>query len=99
MKIIFKGYVNSTLHLGVFYEDKLVAVMSFIQEAQNWSLSRFASDNWCVCSGIGGKLFQYFLKNYEYDTIKSFADKRWTCDEKDNIYCKLGFKLVGTSSL
>ena len=91
-----QGYVNSTLHLGAFNEDTLVGVMSFIQEGRNWNLSRFASDNVSICSGIGGKLFQYFLKNYEYDTIKSFADKRWTCDEKDNIYCKLGFKLVGS---
>ena len=90
-----QGFAKSTLHIGAFYEDRLVGVMSFSNHpGNNWELTRFASDNNYICCGIGGKLFKYFTRNYEYNEIKSFADRRWTVDEKNNIYTKLGFKFV-----
>lgn len=90
-----QGFAKSTIHIGAFYNNKLVAVMSFLnQPGNNWELTRFASDNNCICSGIGGKLFKYFTRNYEYNEIKSFADRRWTIDEKNNIYTKLGFEFI-----
>lgn len=92
-----QGYVPSTLYLGAFYEGKMVAVMSFKKETNDslkWELTRFASENNRICSGIGGKLFKHFINNFEHSEIKSFADKRWTYT-KDNIYSKLGFECVG----
>lgn len=92
-----QSYVASTLYLGAYYNSKLVGVMSFLKEDKNssWNLTRFATDNKYVCCGIGGKLFKYFTNHYEFNTIKSFADRRWTYDECNNIYTKLGFKLEG----
>lgn len=88
-----QGFVNSSIYLGAYYNDSLVAVMSFIKEPNdNWNLSRFASDNKYVCCGIGGKLFKYFTRNYTFNTVKSFADKRWTFDTKKNIYLELNFR-------
>ena len=88
-----QGFVNSSIYLGAYYNDSLVAVMSFIKEPNdNWNLARFASDNKYVCCGIGGKLFKYFTRNYVFNVVKSFADKRWTYDTKKNIYLDLGFK-------
>ena len=88
-----QGFVNSSIYLGAYYDDSLVAVMSFIKEPNdNWNLARFASDNKYVCCGIGGKLFKYFTRNYVFNVVKSFADKRWTYDAKKNIYLDLGFK-------
>ena len=88
-----QGFVNSSIYLGAYYNNSLVAVMSFIKETNNnWNLTRFASDNNYVCCGIGGKLFKYFTRNYDFNTVKSFADKRWTYDTKKNIYLDLGFK-------
>ena len=67
--------------------------MSFIKEPNNnWNLARFASDNKHICCGIGGKLFKYFTRNYTFNTVKSFADKRWTFDTKKNIYLELNFR-------
>jgi len=91
-----QGYVKSTMHLGAFYNNKLVAVMSFnnIQKGgDKWELTRFASDITKLCCGIGGKLFKYFVEKYNPSYIKSFADRRWTMDEKCNLYTKLGFNL------
>ena len=91
-----QGYVRSTVYLGALYENKLIAVMTFKQENKNspkWELTRFASDYHYICQGVGGKLFNWFVKFYNPTEIKSFADRRWTLDKEDNLYVKLGFKL------
>ena len=87
-----QGFVNSTLFLGAFYNENLVGVMSFTKQADNnWELTRLATDIKYNCCGVGGKLFNYFIKNYDFNEIKSFADRRWTLDENNNVYTKLGF--------
>ena len=97
-KFHIQGYVSSTIHYGAFYEDKLIAVMSFKINAKgsnDWELTRFASDYNYICCGVGGRLFKHFIKKYNPDSIKSFADRRWTINEDNNIYCQLGFKFDG----
>ena len=78
-KFHIQGFVKSTVFIGAFYKEELVGVMSFLnQQDNNWELTRFASNINYICCGVGGKLFSYFLKHYEYNKIKSFADRRWT---------------------
>lgn len=90
-----QGYTNSTIKLGSYYQGILIGVMCFSKTGikDEWVLNRFATDNKYICQGVGGKLFKYFIKFYKPCKIKSFADRRWTLSE-DNIYAKLGFKLV-----
>ncbi len=89
-----QGYGKSTLFLGAFHDNLLVAVMGFLKEKEgHWNLTRFATDITKICCGFGGKLFKFFIKNYNPEYIKSFADKRWTLNEDDNLYTKLGFEL------
>ena len=91
-----QGYTNSTVHIGCFYNEELVGVMSFrreIKDKDNWELTRFATDINYNCPGVGGKLFKHFIKQYSPNTVKSFADRRWTNDCNCNLYIKLGFKL------
>lgn len=88
-----QGFAGSKVYLGAYYENMLVAVMTFKQEnTGNWELTRFASDYNYICQGVGGKLFKYFIRNYNPAEVKSFADRRWTVDEDNNIYIKLGFR-------
>lgn len=92
-----QGYSRSTVHLGAVCGDELIAVMSFKKETKEclkWELTRFASHNNYICQGVGGKLFKYFIKNYKAQEVKSFADRRWTLNEEDNLYTKLGFELT-----
>lgn len=92
-----QGYARSTVYLGALYENNLIAVMTFKQEFKNsskWELTRFASDYHFICQGVGGKIFNWFIKNYNPSEIKSFADRRWTLDKENNLYVKLGFKLT-----
>ena len=90
-----QGYDPSTVHYGAYYNDELIAVMSFLRSKKNcndWELTRFASNFNYICQGVGGKLFKHFVKEYKPDTVKSFADRRWTVDEENNLYIQLGFK-------
>ena len=72
--------------------------MAFKEDSKSnctWELTRFASDYDYICQGVGGKLFKYFVDKYNPEKIKSFADRRWTVDECNNVYVKLGFKFDG----
>ena len=93
-KYHIQGFVSSTVYLGCYYNNELIAVMTFKQEKNktHWELTRFASDYHYICQGIGGKLFKYFIKNYNPEEIKSFADRRWTINEENNVYIQLGFE-------
>ena len=94
-----QGSVGSTVFLGAFYDDELIAVMSFTNDGNDcWNLTRFATDSSKRCVGVGGKLFKFFLREYNPKYVKSFADRRWTLSEENNLYTNIGFKLVGTLS-
>ena len=95
-KYHIQGFSSSSVYYGAYYKDKLIAVMSFKTENNGkWELTRFASDYNYICCGIGGKLFKHFVKEHNPLSVKSFADRRWTVDEENNIYCQLGFKFEG----
>ena len=88
-----QGFANSTIHIGAYYENILIGVMSFTKNGEEWNLVRFATDSRYICQGIGGKLFSYFIENYNPTIVKSFADRRWTLNPSDNLYTHLGFEL------
>ena len=91
-----QGICGGSIHLGCYYNDELVGVMTFKRErkvSDKWELTRFATDITKHCIGVGGKLFKYFIRNYNPSEVKSFADRRWTLDKDNNLYTKLGFKL------
>ena len=92
-----QGHQKATLYLGAKFNDELVGVMTFVKIKNNeWELNRFASNKKYICQGIGGKLFSFFVKNYNPKIVKSFADRRWTTNCHNNLYTKLGFKLEKT---
>lgn len=90
-----QGFVSSTQYYGAFYQDKLIGVMSFKinkRGSNDWELTRFATNYNYVCQGVGGKLFKHFIRIVNPDSVKSFADRRWTINEDNNLYKQLGFK-------
>lgn len=95
-KYHIQGFYKSSVYLGGFYKNKLIAVMSFKNgniKNSSWDLTRFATDYDYIYQGVGGKLFSYFVKNYNPEEIISFADRRWTLNPDNNLYTKLGFSL------
>jgi hypothetical protein len=95
-----QGKDQSLIKLGAFYENELVAVMTFshgnatrgtlTKDLLYWELSRFVVDMKSHIPGIGGKLFHYFKNNFEWNKIISYCDLRYF---DGGIYNKLGFKL------
>tara|TARA_R110000868_G_scaffold147811_1_gene369428 strand:+ start:90 stop:422 length:333 start_codon:yes stop_codon:yes gene_type:complete len=43
---------------------------------------------------LAGKLIKRFINDYNPKNIISFGDRRWVMDGDNNMYTKLGFKLV-----
>jgi hypothetical protein len=99
-----QGDANSKIRLGAFYKDKLVSVMTFSKlsiakgskaEKGVWELNRFCSHIDYKVVGIASKLLSYFTKNYSWNRIISYADRRWS---NGDLYYKLGFQLLRKSS-
>jgi len=93
-----QGNINSKIKIGLFFNDKLVSLMTFgksrrsINKTGEWELLRFC--NILNTNVIGGasKLLNYFINNYKDNKLISFADKSLS---NGNLYYKLGFKLDG----
>ena len=57
---------------------------------QSWELNRFCSlVNYNVVGGAS-RLFKWFIKNYNPETVISFSDRRWS--NNNTVYEKIGFK-------
>ena len=95
-----QGSTNAHKHIGMFYNDELVAVMTFskhrgcmgrsgVHDANEWELSRFCSKlNTRVVGGCG-KMLAYFISKYNPCVIYSFSSH----DISDgNLYKSLGFE-------
>ena len=96
-----QGFAKSTVYLGAYYNSQLIGVMTLKRESSDsnsdaynkWELTRFATDNNYISCGIGGKLFKHFIREHNPQYVKSFADRRWTVSEGNNLYTRLGFTL------
>lgn len=92
-----QGPDNSSVRLGLYFEDELVSVMTFSKLRKSmgskggvgeYELVRFSS---LGVVGGAGKLLKYFIRNYNPTSIISYADRRWS---QGDLYEKLGFELV-----
>jgi len=91
-----QGKDNSTIKLGAYYNSELVSLMTFgkhrfSKNKDVWEMYRFCSSKNVV--GIGGKLFKYFVKNYNPNQVISYADRRWSSNIA--FYEKIGFQSEG----
>ena len=93
-----QGHVNAKINLGLFYNDKLLSLMTFsrprFRRDVDWELIRFCNLIETVVVGGASKLFTYFIRTYDPNSIVSYADRRWSVG---NLYEKLGFTLDSES--
>ena len=94
-----QGDDKSSIKLGLYYDDELVSLMTFVKPRFNknyeWELSRFCSKAGCNVIGGASKLFKYFIKMYKPSSIISYSNIAHT---KGNLYHTLGMKLQGISN-
>lgn len=87
-----QGYAVSSVKIGLYYNDDLVSLMTFIKKNNNnYELNRFC--NVLNTSVVGGasKLFNFFTNNYKYNKIISFSNNSYS---NGNIYEKLKFNKI-----
>jgi hypothetical protein len=93
-----KGQANKSY--GLFYNDKLVSVMTFSlpsasksgkKKDYDWELNRFCSALDTVVIGGANKLLSAFRIDYPKDKIITFCDLRWG---SGGVYEKMGFKFL-----
>ncbi len=90
----------SRIRLGLYHNDNLVSIMTFGSLRKSlgsknidgsWELLRFCNEIGTSVVGGASKLFSFFLKNYQYDNIISYADRSWS---DGGLYRRLGFSFV-----
>lgn len=88
-----QGYANASIREGLFYNDELVAVMTFIKSAVGYELSRYCTLLSKQVIGGASKLLKNSIKNYDLGEIHTFSDNRWS-SRVQNMYIELGFDIV-----
>ena len=98
-KYHLQGSINAKIKLGLFYNDKLIEVMTFGRprtfmhgdsSKYNYELYRLCTKSGYTVIGGASKLFNYFTHNYKWKSIISYS----MSDISDGlIYEKLGFNL------
>lgn len=95
-----QGIVNCKYHVGLYYENELVSLMSFSSPRKNlnhkteedvYELVRFCNKLNTTIVGGASKLFNFFVKKYNPKKIVSLADRSWS---NGNMYKKLNFNFV-----
>jgi Zn finger protein HypA/HybF involved in hydrogenase expression len=95
-----QGFVGSSIKIGLFFNNELVSLMTFGKkrkimgskhEINKYELLRFCNKLYTNVVGGASKLFKYFIRNYKYDEILTYADRSWS---KGELYEKLGFNFI-----
>lgn len=93
-----QGKCSSSINIGLFNENSLVSLMTFGKRNTNGSsefeLIRFSNKINHSIVGGASKLFNYFLKTYNFTNIISYSDNSIS---NGNLYKKLGFEYISTS--
>ena len=91
------GKARAKVHYGVFYQNQLLACISFSKPTRQtskyeWELIRMCSHSDYQIHGIWSKLLKLFITKYQPSSIVSFSDNRLFTGE---VYKKIGFKYDG----
>lgn len=99
-----QGGVFSKINLGLELDNEIVAVMSFSKpnitrgkskDNYDYELIRFCNKLDTNVIGGASKLFKYFIKKYNPQTIISYSDNRWG---NGSLYNILGFEFNKNTS-
>jgi hypothetical protein len=93
-----QGFVNSNYNYGLYYNDELVSLMTFMKVRKvlnnkssdgHYELVRFCNKLNHTVIGGASKLFKYFIKEVSPKNIISYCDISWA---NGNLYENLGMK-------
>lgn len=88
-----QGYKPSTICGGLYHEDELVMIMSFNRHPKyQYELNRLATKLNTTIVGGASRLFKWFLRQFNPESIISYADIRYS---DGGVYRALGFNGCG----
>jgi len=97
-----QGKSNSTIKLGLFYKNELVSLLTLGKKrlfmnskSGEYELLRFCNKLNTNVVGGASKLFKYFIKNYKYSEIITYADRSYS---QGKLYESLGFTFISKTS-
>ena len=87
-----QGNDRSSVKSGLFYKNRLVAVMTFgksrYSKTTQWELIRYCTIGNFRILGGAGKLLKHFEREHSPTSLVSYADRRWS---QGKVYKALGF--------
>lgn len=94
-----QGKDQAGIRLGLFHEKELVSIMTFMKSRYDkkiqYEMSRFCNKlNYKILGGAS-KLFNFFVKKYDPETICSYSDRRFF---DGHLYSTLGFSFINNTS-
>ncbi len=98
-----QGGVNSSVRLGLYYNDELISIMTFGKKRKSlnqkgqdgeWELYRFCNKINTQVIGGASKLLKYFIRNHKPTLVESFSSNDISMG---NLYKTLSFKKNGES--
>lgn len=94
-----QGYVNSSIKIGLFYNNELVSLVTFGKSrnrSNELEILRFCNKKNTSIVGGFSKLLKYFLYNYEFEKLITYAD---ISHSDGYLYIKNGFKYEKTTEV
>ena len=93
-----QGYTPSTISLGLFFNDKQVAIMTFIKsrydKTYEWELLRFSNELNTSVVGAASRLLKYCINMTQSESILSYSHRHIS---DGNLYKMLGFEHIRTT--
>ena len=90
-----QGHSNAKVSLGLYHDGELVSLMTFSKPRFNkkyeWELVRFCNKCGYHIPGGASKLLKHFERTYHPKSIVSYADRRWSMNNGNTLYDRLGF--------
>jgi len=91
-----QGSTNTSFNYGLFYDNELVAVMTFSKArygTYDYELQRFCCKLGYKIHGAASKLLKAFTDKHK-GSLVSYANRRWS---KGSLYEKLGFEFINNT--
>jgi hypothetical protein len=97
VKYHIQGYARDRIRIGLYYDNKLVSLMTFGKPRYNksyqYELIRYCNAEFNIVGGAE-KLFNYFVSTYQPNSVISYCD---LSKFSGQVYEKLEFKKIRTS--
>jgi very-short-patch-repair endonuclease len=92
-----QGYYYAHIIYGLYYNNELISIMSFIKRKNNsYELLRYCSILNTQIVGGASKLLNYFINNIEFNELYTYANRRYS---DGLLYEKIGFEKISENKL